>query len=120
MNKPDIEFDHDADCIKHRELGKGVTYEQNGVLFSSGYVAIKILRKRPAKDKYDGMTADQLRDELRGKKSPVATKPASATPQTSRQSADDKLSGFRDEDNPDYVRKALSENHAAAMAEENA
>jgi hypothetical protein len=126
MSRPDIEFDHDADCIKHRELGKGVTYEQNGVLFSSGYVALKILRERPAKDKFDDMTPDELRAALRGQKSPVAAKPkkhkvaAPSKPQTPRQSADDKLSGFRNEDNPDYVQQALSENHAAVMAEESA
>ena len=43
MNIADIEFDHDRleDAIKHRKFGAGVTYEQDGVLFSSGFVAIK-------------------------------------------------------------------------------
>ena len=122
MNRPDITFDHDADCIKHRELGKGVTYEQDGVLFSSGFVALKVLKTKPKKDKFDNMSPAELRAELRGKKAPAAAtsaKSGTAKPQTPRQGADDKLAGFRNEDNPDYVRQALSENHAAATAEEN-
>ena len=94
MNKPDIEFDHEADCIKHRELGKGVTYEQDGVLFSSGFVALKILRNRPKKDKFDNMTPDQLRAALRGEKPPAAAKNkmAAPKPQSPRQSARRKTS----------------------------
>ncbi len=125
MKLSDIEFDHEADCVKHRELGRGVTYEQDGVLFSSGFVALKIIKERAPKDKYDDMSAAELRAALRGEPAPVKKKivrkkPIPKTPGSARQRADNKLAGFRAEDNPEYVKQALSENHAAVMAEENA
>jgi len=126
--KYDIEFDHDAGYIKHREMGAGVTYEQDGVLFSSGFVPLKILRERAPKDRFDDMTPDELRAELRGGTTAVAApvrkktaKKKTAKPkQDVRQRADDKLKGFKPESSPDYVQQALSENHAAVMAEEQA
>ena len=123
-DKPDIEFDHDAPCIKHREFGKGVTYEQDGVLFSSGFVAQKILKTRKKKDAFDGMNADELREQLRlNNITPPKVKDRSVgkkKPQTVRQDTDDKLAGFKAEDQPDHVRQALSENHAAEMADQQA
>jgi len=124
-DKPDIEFDHDAPYVKHREFGKGVTYEQDGVLFSSGFVAQKILKTRKKKDAFDRMNADELREQLRlNNVTPPKMKDRSAgkkKPQTVRQSTGDKLEGFKaDDEQPDYVRKALSENHAAEMADQQA
>ena len=123
MSKPDIEFDHDRmdDAIKHREFGHGVTYEQDGVLFSSGFVAIKILEGRKKKDKFDDMSPDDMREALRHGGGATPKKKVSAKKaHSARQRADDKLSGFKTEDAPDYVQQAMSENHAAAMAEESA
>jgi len=137
MNLTDIEFDHERmdEAVKHRKMGAGVTYEQDGVLFSSGFVAIKILdeseRIRPPRDEYDDMSPAQLRAALRSKNrssgSLVPRKFAAkkkvkkkVTKKDVRQRADDKLSGYKPEDQPDYVRQALSENHAAVMAEESA
>ncbi len=131
MNLSDIEFDHDADYIKNRAMGKGVTYEQDGVLFSSGFVPLKIVKARPPKDKYDDMSSAELRAALRGngaatpgkkKKKKVGLKQevAPVKVHSARQRADDKLAGFRTPNQPDYIQKALSENHAAIMAEENA
>lgn len=123
MKIDDIVFDHEAPYVKHRAMGKGVTYTQDGVLFSSGYVAIKVLEKRQPKDPFDDMNADQLRAALRSKpgakKKPVQAQ-ASAVRSDPRQTADDKLAGFKGVENPDYIRAALDENHAAAMAEERA
>ncbi len=65
MNLADIEFDQNADFIKHRKLGEGVTYEQDGVLFSSGYVPLRVLVEKPATDRFDDMTSDELRVQLR-------------------------------------------------------
>lgn len=129
MNIPDIQFDHDAPFVKHRKMGEGVTFEQDGVLFSSGYLAIKILRERAPKDTFDDMTPDELRAQLRAnkvmpppqkKKKAVSKKAVGKKVHSVRQLADDKLAGFRNEPNPDYIQKALSENHAAVMAEEQA
>lgn len=123
MKTDDIVFDHDAPHVKHRAMGKGVTYTQDGVLFSSGFVAIKVLEKRQPKDEFDGMNADELRAALRGKpgaKKKPAQAQAPAVQPSARQAADDKLAGFKGADNPDYIQVALAENHAAVMAEERA
>ena len=131
MNLSDIEFDHDADCVKHRAMGEGVTYEQNGVLFSSGFVPLKIVKILPPKDEFDDMSPAELRNALRDnsiaspqkkKKKKVGLKQeeASGKVHSARQRADDKLAGFRTPNQPDYIQQALSENHAAVMAEEKA
>ena len=123
-NKPDIEFDHDAPYTKHREFGKGVTYEQDGVRFSSGFEAMTILKIRRKKDAFDSMNADELRAQLRlNNIAPPKMKDRSVgkkKPQTVRQGADDKLAGFKTEDQPDHVQQAISENHAAEMADQQA
>ena len=123
-NKPDIEFDHDAPYMKHREFGKGVTYEQDGVIFSSGFEAMTILKTRRKKDAFDNMNADELRAQLRLHNiAPPKMKDRNAgkkKPQTVRQGADDKLAGFKPEDQPDHVQQAISENHAAEMADQQA
>lgn len=130
MKTPDItqfEFDHDADFIKRRTFGEGVTYEQDGVLFSSGFVALKVLRAKAKKDGFDDMNANELRALLRqnniappqiaAKKKPAAGR----KPQTNRQSAEDKLEGFKAPDGQsDHVKQALSENHSALSAEQQA
>ena len=127
MSLSDIKFDRDADSIKHRAMGEGVTYEQDGVLFSSGFVPLKILKERAPKDEFDDVSAAELRTRLRGgsngesppKKKTRADKQVSTVKVTSaRQRADDKLEGFRTPDQPDHIQKALAENHAAIMAEE--
>ncbi len=122
-NLTDIEFDHDAEFIKHREMGKGVTFEQDGVLFSSGYVALKVLKVKPPKDEFDDMTPAELRAALRDSDvvpPKVAKKKVTRKPGSARERAAEKLDGFKAEEQPDYVRQAMSENHAAASAEENA
>jgi len=122
MNLADIEFDHDADFVKHRKLGEGVTFEQDGILFSSGYVALKVLVVKAPEDRFDNMNPAELRSALR--KGEVAKKKKVVEPEktvhSARQRADDKLAGFRNPENPDYIEEALSENHAAVMAEEHA
>ena len=130
MNLSDIEFDHDADCVKHRTIGEGVTYEQDGVLFSSGYVPLRVLVEKPSTDKFDDMSPSELRTALRHtdaiqqlpkkKKKRAGSREPEKKAHSARQRADDKLAGFRTPDQPDYIEKALSENHAAIMAEEHA
>ena len=123
-DKPDIGFDHDGDYIKHREFGKGVTYEQDGVLFSSGYEAIKILKTKKKKDSFDNMSADELREQLRiNNVAPPKVKTRNTQTikaKRGHQSTEDKLAGFKSDDQPDHVRAALSENHAATMADQQA
>ncbi len=122
MNLADIKFDHDADFVKHRKLGEGVTFEQDGVLFSSGYTPLRVLVQKAPEDKFDNMNPAELRSALR--KGEVAKKKKAVEPEkevhSARQRADDKLAGFRNPENPDYIEEALSENHAAIMAEEHA
>ncbi len=126
MNLADIEFDHDAEYIKHRKLNEGVTYEQDGILFSSGYVPLKVLVIKQPTDQFDDMSPAELRTTLRNsdvempKKKKVGVKESTKKVHSARQRADDKLAGFRNPDNPDYILQALSENHAAVMAEEHA
>ena len=127
MNLADIEFDRDADFIKHRKIGEGVTYEQDGILFSSGYTPLRVLVKKAPTDMYDDMNPAELRSALRNvgttaepKKKKVGVKAPEKEVHSARQRAEDKLAGFRNPENPDYIEKALSENHAAVMAEEHA
>ena len=129
MNLADIEFDHDVEFIKHRKLGEGVTYEQDGVLFSSGFVPLKVLVQKASTDRFDDMSPAELRTSLRHNDAmSQGTKKAGTSlseepgkkVHSARQRADDKLAGFRTPDQPDYIEKALSENHAAIMAQEHA
>lgn len=130
MNLSDIKFDHDADCTKIRKMGAGVTYVQDGVEFSSGFVPLRILEERIPKDEFDDMSPAELRAALRqsGVGSPKKKRAdAQESPRKKKTRADkkpapadDKLEGFRTADQPDYVQQALSENHAAIMAEEHA
>ena len=137
MKAPDltsIEFYHDEDYEKLREFGAGVTYKQRGVLFSSGFKAIKILEViSDNADDIDNMSVAEMRAKLRSQKlnekprtvidperQQARTAKKAGKKSSVRKRADSKLQGFKDEENPDYVREALGENAAAKRAEDNA
>lgn len=129
----EIEFDHDRldQAVKHRHIETGVTFEQDGVLFSSGFEPIRFLketeRHSEMRDEIDEMSAAEMRAALRRVKHGQSISPPKkkkkkkkdATKADVRTRADDKLAGFKPDDQPDFVKQALSENHAAVMAEES-
>lgn len=129
MSKSDISkisFDHDAPFEKIREFGAGVTYIQRGVLFSSGFAPKEILEVIEDDNDIDNMSVEELRKALKSggreapeKKPKVEKKPKAEKPKGSaRERAAAKLKDFKDEENPDYVQEALSENAKARQAEE--
>ena len=88
-----IEFDPTQDHAKHRDAAGNVSYTQNGRNFQAG-----------------GRLVDPETDPEK----------KASRKQEIRDRADKKLAGFRNDDAPGPIEKALKENQAAEAAEANA
>lgn len=111
-NLTDIQFDHKAAATKRRGFGVPITYEQNGVIFNSGFVAIAETEQAKKEPKPKIVKPPPEKKEF--SKEPVAK------PLTARDRAAEKLKGYAAPETTDEVQTALNENKAAALAEDKA
>ena len=86
-----IEFDPTQDHQKHRDASGNISYTQNGHKFQAG-----------------GKQTDVKPEKKENRKKEV------------RERADQKLAGFREDEAPGPIEKALEENRKAEAAEANA
>ena len=90
-----IEFDPTEDHQKHRDASGNISYTQNVRKFQAGGREIVSKKKKKEEEKLD------RKEEVRAR-------------------ANQKLAGFREDDAPGPIEKALKENQAAEAAEANA
>ena len=105
----DIAFDHDAPSEKIRKFGKGITYVQNGVVFSNSYEPIAMTKEREE--------LEDLKESKKQKQKETIKKTAKKKRRAVAKGVGDKLKGFRKFDAPDKVSQALKENEQAEAAE---
>jgi hypothetical protein len=104
----DIRFNHGEPSVKTRVLNKGVTYTQDNVVFSSGFVPLRYVKEPVKVAESVRRTLPQRSEKKKKKKTEVSA----------RDRANRKLEGFKDDEKPDAVKTALAEDASARKAEE--
>lgn len=114
MDTPDIKFDHDAPYIKKRQLGRGVTYEQHGCVFNSGFALVEVLDKKKVPGLIDAERANKKKSVARVNQRVVGRINKKKKKKKKKSLAEQ---GFSNSGKPDEIQKAMGENEAAKRAE---